>query len=653
MTHVVTDLRELREVVSLLRKRGSFAIDTETRGTDPLSGGDVRLDPRRNEVFWISLATQGLSCAVPLAHPHGRVVGTHKEPRVDINGTTKMFSVPTWTPAPHQLGAAVVFEEMEDLFFSDTLKIGHNLKFDLQSVQKYYDDTIIPGDYFCTNVAARILDQVTREYRLGHLVKKEFGFEYDKSLGARIEEHSFTDSAHYAALDAKWTWMLYRRYAEQIGPRRLANVWNMEMDVFEVLLYMEREGVCLDIAEAERLKISLSRTLEQLRGDMLRIAGDANLNLNSTPQLQKLFFTPKKDGGFGLRPTKKTKTGAPSTAKDALDTLQHPFLDVYREYQEVDKIHGTYLQSWLGGEVRKTDAKGRTTVEHRPAIVNQGRLHASFSQMGARTSRMSCSSPNLQNIPRPDENKALATAIRGLFVPPPGHHLIVADYGQIEYVVMAHLSRDPMLVNAFNSDLDLHQYVAAMVFGKPMEEITKPERTIAKNTNFAVAYGAGVDKIAAMSHISIEAATKFSKAHRKMMPTLYRWKDRVIKQTKVVRPVPTVTMLLGHQRQLPDINSHNWTAQGEAERQAVNTVVQGAAAEIIKLAMIRLHQTTPDGMALQLQVHDELVMSCPDDRVPEGMAVMREAMLGEGIQQLLDVPMKIDMQAVKKWSSAK
>jgi DNA polymerase-1 len=264
-----------------------------------------------------------------------------------------------------------------------------------------------------------------------------------------------------------------------------------------------------------------------------------------------------------------------------------------------------------------------------------------------------CSSPNLQNIPRPDENKTLSTQIRGLFVAPPGHSLIVADYGQIEYVVMAHLSRDPALLKAFNDGVDLHQFVAAMVFGKPMEQITKAERTTAKNTNFAVAYGAGVDKIAAMSRISVADATKFAKAHRKMLPTLYRWKDRVVKQTKIVRPIPTVTMLLGHQRQLPDINSRNDKAAGEGARQAVNTVVQGAAAEIIKLAMIRLHQTMPEGMALQLQVHDELVMSCPDDRIPEGMVVMKEAMLGEGIQQLLDVPMKIDIQAVKRWANAK
>ena len=261
-----------------------------------------------------------------------------------------------------------------------------------------------------------------------------------------------------------------------------------------------------------------------------------------------------------------------------------------------------------------------------------------------------CSEPNLQNIPRPGTD--LATKVRGLFIAPEGHSLIVADYGQIEYIVMAHLSRDRMLVQAFNDGIDLHQYVAAMVFSKDMDDVTKAERTTAKNTNFAVAYGAGDDKVAAMSKISLEQAVAFRKNHRRMLPTLYKWTERTVMDCRRRKP-PHVTTLMGRKRRLPTINSSDWFLRSEAERQAVNTVVQGSAADIIKLAMVRLHRLLDEEIRLSLSVHDELVVVCPNDRLEDGQWAMREAMLGPGIQRLLTVPMKIDMKIVTRWSEAK
>lgn len=976
MTHIITDRAELREVIDYIKSRGAFAFDTETMGADE-NGGDVRLDWRRNEVFWISLATYGMSCAIPIAHPIGKQKGTTKEPRVDINGKTRMFTVPTWSDPPTQLGPSVVFGELESLFFSDVLKVGQNLKFDLQAVQKYYDNAILPPEYFCTLVAAQVLDQKTRDYKLGSLVKQEYGFVYDKSLGKEVEKHPFSAAANYARLDAKWTWMLYRKYRNAFESKGLSGIWGMEMDILEVLLGMEREGVHLDVPAAKTLHSELERKLAQLQGEMYRIAG-RELNINSPQQLGGLLYGPKKEGNFGLKIVKRTKTGQPSTDKATLETLQHPFLDVYRESATTASMDG-FLQGWLGGETRSyPDEHGRVKVEYKPTKIIDGILNADFRQMGARTGRMSCSSPNLQNIPRPDESRELAVKVRGLFVASPGHKLIVADYGQIEYVIMAELSRDPMLVRAFNEGVDLHQYVAAMVFNRPMEDVTKVQRGTAKNTNFAcvpfdtqaltkrgwvkyddlrstdkvmtyngkvmhwspildkvhyveapivemsvgkwkvrttpnhrwdtmrytgrghtkrvvrdwatteslttshfittsawadtpgkwpisvkeaaiiawvytdgsiiqkeytgataqaggrrvgfmarihqakfkqeveellvgvphltspvrhdglvtwtldslyardlwsragllqhdqtleqfvlslssdqrkafieacflaegdvnekygriytqnegevldairvavllegynprtypkkdthlsrkhsfnvsatkprvtgqklkrelvgeepvwcirtrdenwvmrqgdvvtltgnTAYGAGIAKIAAMSDISVEEASRFSVAHHKLLPTLYRWKERELIKCKNTGPIPYVVTLMGRRRQIPYINSRNEELAADSARQAVNAVVQGSAADILKLAMIRLHRTLPPDMHLQLQIHDELVMACPEDRVDDGQTILREAMLGPGIQKLLSVPMKIDMAVVSKWSEAK
>lgn len=649
---IVTDEVHLKELVEQVLDVGEFAFDVETIGTDGPTGADIRLHTRRNSVVWIGFATRGLSFTVPLGHPHGEQRGTKKEPRVGSDGRTRNFTVPDWAPAPQQLRPAEAFSILEPLFFEpDILKIGHNVKFDVESCLKYYDDDIPPGPYFDTQIAAHTLNENLHNYKLGPVVEREFGFKYDKKIGEQVERYGFRAAGRYNLLDCRYTWLLKKKYEPLIGEQGLEGLWALEMDVLEVLLRMERTGALLDVEAAEKLYAELTIQLNRIKGELFRLAGGREINFKSTPQMGKLLFGTKKEGGFGLKSKKRTKGGQPSVAKEALELLQHPFVDKYLELQEVDKIHGTYLKAYLGGETEKTKGKNRV-IEVKPSILVDGKLHANFKQHGTVTGRFSCSEPNLQNIPRPDEDKPIAKQIRGLFIAPPGHSLIVADYGQIEYIVMAHFSRDPMLVRAFAEGVDLHQYVAAMVFGKDMEDITKTERTTAKNTNFAVAYGAGDDKVAAMSKISLDQAVTFRKKHRKMLPKLYKWTEREIESARRRRP-PHVTTLLGRKRRLPTLMSTNWYQRSEAERQAVNTRVQGSAADIIKLAMVRYDAMADEEMPLSLSVHDELVAVVPDDRVDDGCEVMREAMLGPGIQSLLTVEMKIDMQVVKRWSEAK
>lgn len=650
MTRIVTAEVELKELVEVMLDNGAFSFDTETMGTDPETGADVRLDPRRNEVVWLSFATHGLSFVLPIAHPVGRRIGTVKEPRVGNDGKTRLFKVPDWSPPPKQLRPSVAFGILEPLFFSEDVEVSaHNLKFDLETVQKYYGGDVLPGPYHCTLVSGQLLNENFHTYKLGDVVKREYGFTYDKSLGEQIERYAFLAAARYANFDAKFHWLLRQKYGPAIERQGLSGLWKLEMDLLEVLLYMESTGALIDVEAAKKLYAELGRERDKLRGTLFRIAGK-EVNLNSHPQMSALLFGKKKDGGFGLKSKSKTGGGKPSTAASALEIhAGHPFIDTYSQLQEVDKIHGTYLKAYLGGDTEKQVGRNLVTVT-KPSILIKGRLHANFKQTGTTTGRFSCSTPNLQNIPRPDTE--LGKQVRGLFIAPPGHSLVVADYAQIEYVVMAHFSRDPVLVKAFNTGVDLHTLVASMVFGIPVEDVTKVQRTTAKNTNFAVAYGAGDDKVAAMSKITLTAAEQFRAKHRRMLPTLYKWTAGVVATCRRTKP-PHVQTLLGRKRRLPMIHSQSWGQRGEAERQAVNSVVQGSAADIIKLSMVRLHRLGDDELRLSLTIHDELVLIAPDDRLEDGQRIMREAMLGEGIQSLLSVPMNIDMHVVKRWSDAK
>jgi DNA polymerase-1 len=221
--------------------------------------------------------------------------------------------------------------------------------------------------------------------------------------------------------------------------------------------------------------------------------------------------------------------------------------------------------------------------------------------------------------------------------------LIVADYGQIELVVLAHYSKAKALVEGFNNGIDAHTMTAAKVFGVDFDEVTKPMRSAAKGINFAVVYGAGPEKVAAMAGSTVKEAKGFLKVHQQEFPEIYRFKDAVLRTARTRRP-PHIRTLLGRKRRLPGLNYSQNDARSYAERQAVNSLIQGSAADLIKTAMVRLDKALPPEMALLLTVHDELVTSSPADRADEAEAIVREAMLGEGISKLLSVPMTIDLK---------
>lgn len=644
--NVILTPEALEETVQYFMRQNAFVFDVE-------SMGENRNVPTRNKVTWIGLATHGKAVTIPFGHPIGdRIIGQGREPRVGKDGKTRNFKVPIWDEPPEQLLPADVFSALKPLFFSERTKVAHNAPFDLISVHKYWGETP-PPEYACTITYQWLLNENLKSKKLKELVKRIYGVDYDKEdVGKCVEKHPFSKVAHYNLMDARYTWLRYVKLADQLQARGMEGIRRLEMDVLEVLLDMGLTGAPVDTEALYRLETDLSERLVDIEARIYQ-AASRKFNINSSQQKTEVLFAPKREGGQGLKPTvltdggiKKKKAGKKlaltdySTSASVLES--YPTNLVARtilEYQEVNKLLGTYVKGYLGDE-----------EEGKPCRIFAGRIHADLVQYGTVTGRFSCREPNLQNIPRPDTE--LGKQIRGLFVAPPGHKLIVADYGQIEMVVLAHFAGKGRLFDGFWQGIDPHTATAAAVFNIPFEEVTKAMRQVAKGINFAVVYGAGPDKVASMAGITTKEAKQFLAVHQQLFPEIYRFKEQVLKVCRSRRP-PHVKTLLGRYRRLPAIWSNNQSVRGEAERQAVNSLIQGSAADLIKLAMVREHSMLPEDMKLILSVHDELVTIAPEERADECVDIVREAMLGEGVQKLVKVPLTSDVKVVDRWAEAK
>jgi len=646
-TDVILTPDRLEEVVDHFMQHDAFAFDVEAQGEN-------RGVPSRATLSWMGLATHGMTVSIPFGHPNGnRLIS--KATRRKNPLTKKMDLIPArYDAPPEQMRPSEVFRIVEPLFFSDRIKIAHNATYDLISTAKYFGE-IAPPEYSDTIVLQWLLDENMKQKGLKELVKRYYGVVYDnENVGKCVEAYPFNKVAHYQFMDAKYTWMLWKRFQRKIEEQGLSKVRDLEMDVLGVLLDMGIEGAPVDEAAIHELEADLSERIVEIEGRVYKAAGKV-FNINSTQQKANLLWGPKEEGGQGLKPRKPTDGGLKkqkagqslqpvdySTNAESLEYYpKNPLAGTLLEYQEVNKLLGTYVQGYLGVE---GDPK-------KPRRIFDGRIHADFVQYGTVTGRFSCREPNLQNIPRPGTE--LGTKIRGLFIPPPGHKLIVADYGQIELVVLAHYLGRGALFEGFMEGVDPHTMTAAGVLRKDPSEVLPAERqAYGKSINFAVVYGAGPDKVAAMAGITSKEAKKFLGIHMESFPEIYAFKDEVIARARSRKP-PHITTLLGRKRRLPTIMSSDWGLRGYAERQAVNSLIQGSSADLIKLAMIRLNNALPEDMRLILSVHDELVTICPDARVEEGSEIVREAMLGEGITRLLKTPVTSDLKVVSRWSEAK
>jgi len=421
---------------------------------------------------------------------------------------------------------------------------------------------------------------------------------------------------------------LWTRIWPEVQRRGLAELFtSIELPLTRVLARMERAGICVDPAELHRLSAQMETEIARLTAEIHALSGKP-FNINSPQQLGKVLF---EDLGLPA-PAKHGKGKALSTAADVLELLapEHEIVRKVLEYRSLAKLKGAY-------------------VDALPALIDvrTGRLHTSFNQAGAATGRLSSSNPNLQNIPI---RTPLGREIRAAFVPREGWKLMVADYSQIELRLLAHMSGDEVLVDAFRRGEDIHTRTAAEVMGVPPLMVTPEARREAKAVNFGIVYGISAFGLAAQLGIPRAEAEKYIRNYFARYSGVRRFLDETLAE---VRRTGVARTLFGRERPIPDMDSRNPSARGFAERTALNSPLQGTAADLIKLAMVRIDAALDAGgyhSAMLLQVHDELVFECPPDEVDALRTLVKREM--EGVMEL-KVPLVVDVGVGTNWRDAK
>jgi DNA polymerase-1 len=429
----------------------------------------------------------------------------------------------------------------------------------------------------------------------------------------------------YACADVDMTARLVDGLTEELKGRGLWSLFSeVEMPLVPVLTDMERAGVRLDLAVLRDMADLLDKRLRQLEREIQDVVG-YDFNVNSTQQLSDALFKNLALPSAGL---KKTQSGHYSTAAEVLEGLRglHPVIDLILEQRQLTKLKSTY-------------------VDALPQLVNprSGRVHTSFNQTGAITGRISSSNPNLQNIPIRTE---LGREVRRAFVAEEGCKLVAADYSQVELRIMAHIAPDLGLLGAFERGEDIHAATAAAVLGVPLDQVTKDQRRIAKSVNFGLSYGQSAFGLAQQTGMSREEATQFIKTYFEKYPGVREYIERTKRQAAQQGYVET---LLGRRRDFPDMAKMRGPDRARAEREAINMPIQGTAADIIKIAMIRLHRALrQQGLRARmlLQVHDELVLEAPDEEVEAVIPLVRDVM-GGAFE--LKVPLKVDVEVGQNW----
>jgi len=514
-------------------------------------------------------------------------------------------------------------------------KCGQNIKYDLIVLRQAGIE--LQGVAFDTMIASYLLAPERRTQAMDALARDLLGLQtipISDLIGkgkkqVTMLEVELDKVAEYAGEDADVTWRLYELLAPKLEAEGLRKLFDeLEMPLLSVLADMENEGVALDLERLEETRVSLAAKVDELKSEIHRDAG-REFNIDSPKQLSEILFDE-----MNLRVVKKTKTGR-STDASVLEVLAaetaHPLPGLILKYREVNKLLGTY-------------------VAPLPEMISEktGRVHASFHQAVAATGRLSSSDPNLQNIPVRTEQ---GRKIREAFVPgSPGRILITADYSQIELRVLAHLSEDKGLREAFNTDQDIHTFVAAQLEGIEQDQVTREQRSRAKAVNFGIIYGQGAFGLARGLGITRAEAAKFIDEYKERYPGITGFMETCVSEAE---KNGFVTTMLGRRRTISEIHSNNRNLRALGERLAINTVVQGSAADMIKRAMVNLHERIDReelDMRLLIQVHDELVLDAPLEKVEEYSEIVRQEMAG-AIE--LAVPVKVDVAWGKNWLESK
>jgi len=555
-----------------------------------------------------------------------------------------------YIPVDHSEGQQLSWEQVKTAlqpFFADPNlpKLAHNGKYDLTVCLQH--GLTIAGPIHDTMIMAWLLDSTSRTLGLKAQAAAHLSWqmtELTELIGTgrkqvTVDQVAINRVGAYCGADVDATIQLFDIFAPRLKEAGMWQLYNeIELPLLPVLTDMEIAGIQLDTVYLGEMSTNLSRRLTELTDELFRIVGH-EFNLRSTQQLSQVLFEELK---FPTRGLSKTSAGKISTAVSELEKLaafsnqlsatQQRVLEIIFEQRQLEKLRGTY-------------------VDALPAQVNPetGRLHTSFNQAGASTGRMSSSDPNLQNIPIRTE---LGREIRRAFVAPPGSLLISADYSQVELRLLAHVAQEPTLLEAFRANQDIHVATAARLFGVPISQVTKDQRGLAKTINFATIYGSSAFGISSRTELDPKEAQKFLDQYFVTYPKI---KDYIAKTIAFANQEGYVQTLLGRKRYFPELRDGRlpFNQRQAAERAAINAPIQGTAADIMKLAMIRLHERLQQGhfrTRMLLQVHDELVLEVPEDERAAIVPLVCEVM--ESAYQL-EVPLKVDVEIGPNWYDLK
>ena len=513
------------------------------------------------------------------------------------------------------------------------LKVGQNLKYDLTVLANY--GIHLSGPLFDTMLAHYLIQPELR-HNMDYLAEIYLNYKtihIEELIGPKgrgqknMGDLEPKDIYKYACEDADVTLRLMKPLAEELRKNSLEEVFqNIEMPLMPVLARMERNGVVLDTDTLKEVENDFTARLQTLEKGIYELAGH-EFTINSPRQVGEVLFGELKLS----EKVKKTKSGQYSTSEEVLRDLhsKHPIVQKILDYRGLKKLLSTY-------------------VEALPKLINPatGHIHTSFNQAVTATGRLSSSNPNLQNIPVRGED---GREIRKAFIPEAGEIFFSADYSQIELRIMAHLSGDEHMIEAFNAGHDVHAATAARIFHKDIKDISKDERRKAKTANFGIIYGISAFGLAERMDVSRTEAKELIDSYFEMYPKI---KDYISKAVDTAREKGYIETEFGRRRYLPDINSRNAVVRGYAERNAVNAPIQGTAADIIKIAMIRVQQRLDaEGCKarMMLQVHDELNFSVPTDEFDKVKRIVIEEMQGA---YKMSVPLEADCGEGKNWLEA-
>jgi DNA polymerase-1 len=624
----ITTRAQLDEVVSAVGAAGVVSVDTETTGLRPLAS---RL------------------CGVCLAWPD--------EGSTDDQMKTQSVYIPVLSPEPSEhLDAAAVLEALRPILTDPAItKVGQNLKFDTNVLRHAGLAMPLASDEapaspearpFDTLIASFLIDSERSSHKLDYLSLAYLNHEMipiADLLGTGKKQITFDQvpldkAVTYAAEDADVALRLRAVLAPKLKAMGLRQLFDdLEMPLVEVLAELEYNGILVDPDELDRQNAAMDERIGELRRSIIDTAG-VDFNPDSPRQLADVLFNE-----LGCTVVKRRKTG-PSTDSEVLQRIVDEqagpgaaIAEMVLEYRMMTKLRGTYLES-----LKQAIHPGT------------GRIHASFNQTGAATGRLSSSDPNLQNIPIRTE---MGRQIRKAFIAPPGCVLLSADYSQIELRLLAHLSQDPALIEAFVKDVDIHTAVASEVFGIPIEEVTRAQRDSAKMVNFGIVYGITpfglarrLARTTATAGDDVTLARQIIDDYKKRYPKIDAFLDRCVEQAETRGYVETICK---RRRLIPQIASRNNNLVQLGRRMAINSVVQGSAADLIKLAMLKLKRQVTDRHAhtkMLVQIHDEVLFQIPGDQVDERREQITDAMEDA---MALAVPLKVQTAWGGTWYDCK